>query len=77
MVIIVVLHHKHMKLFKRFTPHVTAWSVSKAFDQSDRRTKEQQTRMFSLSDAEICNAIRSYEKRKDLAVFAKTLIRFF
>jgi len=34
---------------------------------------------FSLSDAGICNAIRSYEKRKDLAVFAKTprLNRFF
>jgi len=28
--------------------------------------------VFSLSDAEICNAIRSYEKRKDLAVLAKT-----
>ena len=26
MVTIVVLHHKHMKLFKRLTPHVTAWS---------------------------------------------------
>ena len=25
----------------------------------------------SLSNAEICNAIRSYEKRKDLAMFAK------
>jgi len=43
--------------------------------------------MFSLSVAEICNAIRSYEKlkcskkkkRKDLAVLAKTprLNRFF
>jgi len=33
----------------------------------------------SLSDAEMCNASRSYEKRKDLAVFAKTprLNRFF
>ena len=43
--------------------------------------------VFSLSDAEICNAIRSYEKRKaskkkkrkDLTVLAKTprLDRFF
>jgi len=42
--------------------------------------------VFSLSDAEICNAIRSYEKRKaskkkrkDLAVLAKTppMYRFF
>jgi len=27
MVTIVVLHHKHMKLFKPFAPHVTEWSV--------------------------------------------------
>jgi len=36
----VVLHHKHMKLFKTFTPHVIAWSVRKYFNQSIRRTKE-------------------------------------
>ena len=28
MVTVVVLHHKHMKLFKPFTPHVFAWSVT-------------------------------------------------
>jgi len=27
MVIIVVLHHKNMKLFKPFTPHAIAWFV--------------------------------------------------
>jgi len=27
MVTIVVWHHKHMKLFKPFTPRVIAWSV--------------------------------------------------
>jgi len=30
MVTIVVLHHKHMKLFKPFTSHVIARSVTKA-----------------------------------------------
>jgi len=44
MVAIVVLHHKHMKLFKPFTPHVIAWSV-KGFNQSICRTKEQKTRL--------------------------------
>jgi len=33
MVTIVVLHHKHMKLFKPFT-HVIAWSARKGFNQS-------------------------------------------
>jgi len=41
----VVLHHKHMKLFKPFTPHVIAWSVRKDFDQSICRTEEQKTRL--------------------------------
>ena len=41
MVHIVVLHRKHMKLFKPFTPHVIVWSVRKGFNQSIRRTKEQ------------------------------------
>jgi len=45
---IVVLHHKHMKLFKPFTPHVIAWSVRKSFYQSIRRTKEQKTRLQRL-----------------------------
>jgi len=49
MVTIVVLHHKHMKLFKPFTPHVIAWSVRKGFNQSIRRTKEQQTRLQCLA----------------------------
>ena len=31
MVAIVVLHHKNMKQFKPFIPHVIAWSVRKAF----------------------------------------------
>jgi len=44
MVTIVVLHHKHMKLFKPFTPHVIACSVRKGVNQSIRRTKEQKTR---------------------------------
>jgi len=43
MVIIVALHHKHMKLFKTFTPHGIASSVRKSFNQSIRRTKEQKT----------------------------------
>ena len=46
---IVVLHHKHMKLFKPFTPHVIAWSVRKGFNQSIRRTKEQKTRLQCLA----------------------------
>jgi len=39
MVSIVVLHHKSMKLFQPFTPHVIAWSVRKCFNPSIRRTK--------------------------------------
>jgi len=49
MVTIIVLHHKHMKLFKPFTPHVIAWSDRKGFNQSIRRTKEQQTRLQRLA----------------------------
>ena len=49
MVTIVVLHHKHTKLFKPFTTHVIAWSVRKGFNQSIRRTKEQQTRLQCLA----------------------------
>jgi len=45
MVTIVVWHHKHVKLFKPFAPHVTAWFVRKGLSQSGRRTKEQQTRL--------------------------------
>jgi len=51
MVTIVVLHHKHMKLFKPFTPRVIAWSVRKGFNQSNRRTKEQKTRLQCLASA--------------------------
>ena len=53
MVTVVVLHHKHMKLFKPFTqrPHVIAWSVRKGFNQSIRRTKEQKTRLQCLASA--------------------------
>jgi len=36
MATIAVLHHKHMKLFKPFTPHVIARSVRKSFNQSIR-----------------------------------------
>ena len=48
-VAIVVLHHKRMKLFKPFTPHVIAWFVRKYFNQSIRRTKEQKTRLQCLA----------------------------
>ena len=53
MVSIVVLHHKHMKLFKpfAFTPHVIARSVRKGFNQSICRTKERKTRLQCLSGA--------------------------
>jgi len=51
MATIVVLHHKHMKLFKQFTPHVIAWSVRKGFNLSIRRTKEQKTRLQCLPSA--------------------------
>jgi len=51
MATIVVLHHKHMKLFKTFTPHVIAFSVRKGFNQSIRRTKEQKTRLQCLASA--------------------------
>jgi len=49
MVITVALHHKHMKLFEPFTPHVIASSVTKGFNQSIRRTKEQKTRLECLA----------------------------
>ena len=49
MITIVVSHHKHMKLFKPFTPHVSAWSVRKGFNQSIRRTKEQTTTLQCLA----------------------------
>jgi len=51
MVTIAVLHHKRMKLFTLFTPHVIAWSVRKGFNQSIRRTKEQKTRLQRLATA--------------------------
>ena len=51
MVTIAVLHHKHMKLFTPFIPHVIAWSVRKGFNQSIRRTKEQKTRLQCLASA--------------------------
>jgi len=44
-----MVHHKHMKLVKPFTPHVTAWSIRKGLNQSGRRTKEQQTRLQCLA----------------------------
>jgi len=50
-IIVLVLHHKHMKLFKPFTPHVIAWSVRKGFNQVIRRTKEQKTRLQCLASA--------------------------
>jgi len=48
---IVMLHHKHMELFKPFTPHVIAWSVRKDCNQSIRRTKEQKTRLQCFASA--------------------------
>ena len=39
----------HMKLFKPCTTHVIAWSITKGFNQSIRRTKEQQTRLQCLA----------------------------
>ena len=51
MATIVVLHHKHMKLFKPFTPHVIGRSVRKRFNQSIRRTKEQKKRLQWLASA--------------------------
>jgi len=51
MATIVVLHHKHMKLFKPFIPHHTAWCVRKCFNQSIRRMKEQKTRLQCSSSA--------------------------
>jgi len=50
-VTIVVLHHKHMKPFKPFTPNVIACSVRKGFNQSIRKTKEQKTRLQCLASA--------------------------
>ena len=48
MVTIAVLHHKHMKLFKPFTPHVIAWSVRKSFNHSIRRTSGATPSVFPL-----------------------------
>jgi len=45
---IVVLHHKHLKLFKPFIPHVIAWSLKKGFNQSISRKKEQKTTLQCL-----------------------------
>ena len=50
-VTIAVLHHKHMKPFKPFTPHVIAWSVRKGVNQTIRKTKEQKTRLQCLASA--------------------------
>ena len=50
-VTMLVLHHKHTKLFEPFTPHITTWSVRKGFNQSICRTKEQQTRLQCLASA--------------------------
>ena len=49
MVTIVVLHHKYVKLFKPFTPHVIERSARKGFNQSIRRTKEQKRRLQCLA----------------------------
>ena len=51
MATIVVLHHKNMKLFTPFTPHVIAWSVRKGFNQLICRTQEQKTRLQCLASA--------------------------
>jgi len=48
-VAIVVLHHKQMKPFKPFPPHVFAWFVRKGFNQSIRKTKKQKTRLQCLA----------------------------
>jgi len=66
---------------KLFPPHVIAWSARKGLNS---RFVERSGRK---RDSEICDAIRSYlkrkaskkKKRKDLAVLAKTprLNRFF
>jgi len=78
MATIVVLHNKHMKLFKPFTPHVIAWSVRKGFNQSIRRTKEQKTRLQCLASA-MPKPVMPQELRKaqsfqeeQTAVLAKT-----
>ena len=51
MVAVIVLHHKHTKLLKPFTQHVTACSVRKGFNQSVHRMKEQKTRLQSWASA--------------------------
>jgi len=90
MVTIVVLHHKHMKLFKPFTPHVIALSDRKTFNLSICRTKEQKTRLQCLDSVvpkSVMPSVRTVKKRKvsnekkrkDLPVSTKTprLNRFF
>jgi len=49
MATIVVLHHKYMKLFRLFTPHVIAWFARKGFNQSIAGTKGQKTRLQCLA----------------------------
>jgi len=44
-----VLHHKHTKLFEPFTLHITTWSVRKGFNQSICRMKEQKTTLQCLA----------------------------
>jgi len=48
-IVVLQLHHKHMKLAKPFTPHAIACSVRKGFNQSICRTKEQKTRLQCLA----------------------------
>jgi len=45
---LVVLHHKHMKPFKPFTPHVIAWFVRKGFNQSIRFERKSRKRACSV-----------------------------
>jgi len=51
MVTIIVLHYKHMKLFKPFTPYVIVWFIRKGLNQSSRRANEQKLKLQCLASA--------------------------
>jgi len=62
LVTIAVLHHKHMKLFTLFTPHVIASTARKGFNQSIGRTKEQKTRLQCLQLLVRCRNLQCHQE---------------
>jgi len=66
-IIIVVLHHKHMKLVKPFTPRVIAWPVKKGVNQSICRRKEQKTKLQYVASAMPKSVMPSGAKKRKIS----------